>query len=375
MRRASNRSRGFTLIELLVVIAIIALLIALLLPAIQQAREAAKKTQCLNNMKQLGLALHNYHDTHNVFPPGMITGWPQGGTNGFSVAAPGGGTVAAVNPQEAETQQMLNNGFSAHGESWMLHILPQIEAANTYETWNPSLNVWGNTNFAFWQSYVDPTNTQALQVDKAPGGVEIKAFFCPSRRANTGKIPFAFRVDVNTPTGGNDYAGCAGSGALFDPATRATYNLTPAELALYSNQGTTVQQPWQVYQLSHRAGIFAPNSSTNMSDIQDGTSQTIMVSEAERFIGTKPEYRNAVNDTRRRPSDGWAWGGPATLFSTFRPPNKQEWFEAAGSSHSGQIVNVLMGDGSARSVGENIGLIVWQRLGTMSEGVAAGGEF
>ena len=64
--------KGFTLIELLVVIAIIAILIALLLPAVQQAREAARRTQCRNNMHQIGLALHNYHDTHRVFPPGHV---------------------------------------------------------------------------------------------------------------------------------------------------------------------------------------------------------------------------------------------------------------------------------------------------------------
>lgn len=375
MPRATPRSRGFTLIELLVVIAILAILIALLLPAVQQAREAARRLECQNNLKQIGLALHNYHDSHLVFPPGMISNWNRLPTTPQGVP----GTFGATDPTEPESQIMMSaNGLAAHGESWMYHILPMIEENATYNLWNPSLNTWGNTNFPEWRRWLGVTNTQALEVDNAPGSAHIKAFYCPSRRAamkSVGQFSHAFRVDVNQSAGGNDYAGCAGSGVLFDSFQRRTYYLTPAELGTLNNSGTTTQQPWQVYQLNGRAGIFAPNSSNSIASITDGTSQTILVAEAERFQGTKPEYRNAVNpDTRRTPSDGWAWGGPATLFSTFRSPNKQEYFEAAGGAHDG-AVQVAMADGSARLVNQSISLKVWQRLGSMAEGVPVGNGF
>lgn len=125
-----RRSAGFTLIELLVVIAIIAILIALLLPAVQQAREAARRSACKNNLKQLGLALHNYHDSHSVFPPGGVIGSGSGAT-------------------------------ARNGLGWQTMILPQLEQSNIY------------TRFNFNISY---NQTPNVEQSRTP----LPVFLCPS---------------------------------------------------------------------------------------------------------------------------------------------------------------------------------------------------
>lgn len=122
------KRRGFTLIELLVVIAIIAILIALLLPAVQMAREAARRTQCRNNLKQLGLALHNYHDTHTTFPPGLIA---------------------------------ANDNFRDGMHSGLAMLLPQLEQSAVYN------------QLDFNVSWRDPVNAAATSA-------HISAFRCPS---------------------------------------------------------------------------------------------------------------------------------------------------------------------------------------------------
>ena len=122
------KHKGFTLIELLVVIAIIAILIALLLPAVQQAREAARRTQCRNNLKQFGLALHNYHDTHRTFVPGVIAGTED-----------------------------LTDGM----HSGLTLLMPQLEKANVYNLYDFDLR---------WS---DPANLEAVSTF-------IPGFLCPS---------------------------------------------------------------------------------------------------------------------------------------------------------------------------------------------------
>ena len=128
--------RAFTLIELLVVIAIIAILIALLLPAVQQAREAARRTQCKNNLKQMGLALHNYHDVHLTLPPGWIAVEPDG-------------TVSA------------HEGIS--GAGWGTMILPYLDQSPLYNIFNPNVSIiapvndnFRLTNLTAWKCPSDP---------------------------------------------------------------------------------------------------------------------------------------------------------------------------------------------------------------------------
>ena len=258
-----KKTRGFTLIELLVVIAIIAILIALLLPAVQQAREAARRSSCKNNLKQIALALHNYHDTHSAFPPGAISVTESG--NAFNVWGEAGNT----------------NGAGLHGTSWMLQILPFVEQASIYDQWNFTTNVIGN---------------------RAQAEINIPGFYCPSRRKKVRRIDATISLGENpTPTtatnrltkGGTDYGTCIGGGNGWGDGD--ALHLTHSTAALIGNFSGSF------------LGAFSVNSDTNLRDIKDGTSHTIMTGEMQRLHG---------NTAPKTSQDGWAVGGVATMFDT-----------------------------------------------------------
>jgi prepilin-type N-terminal cleavage/methylation domain-containing protein len=143
MRRFWSSRTGFTLVELLVVIAIIGILIALLLPAVQAAREAARRSQCTNNMKQIGLALHNYHDTHKTFPPAAIWGTPNTPAN------------------------VLGRLPDPYHHTWCTAILPFMEQQPLYDTVDFRLRAWGQT--------IVSTQVQTLRCPSDSGGLDSPA--------------------------------------------------------------------------------------------------------------------------------------------------------------------------------------------------------
>jgi len=269
---ASNKF-GFTLVELLVVIAIIGILVGLLLPAVQAAREAARRMQCTNNLKQMSLAMHNHESTTKAFPSG---------------------DRVEIFPNPAPANCPLGNCGIARGNNWFIQLLPYIEAGNVLNgfsyTLAPTTPPLSNPNWTF------------TFFDLAEPGTSII-------RGMVRTLPFARCPSNSSPTWARDYLGIQGAKDRF---FNANFSIARGDI--------------------HNDGVLGVYQGRRIGEITDGTSNTMAIGEnsikivfgvADGFIGTAASTAPAAT----RPQGGyapWWWGGgfqPSTASDRSRIPS------------------------------------------------------
>ncbi len=333
MSKPSLVKKGFTLIELLVVIAIIAILIALLLPAVQQAREAARRTQCKNNLKQLGLAMHNYHDVYNMFPHN------HGTTNVYP-----------------------NRNVDLCEMSWIYASLPYLEQAGLYQSFlkTPS-------EFAAAGAGTPDRNHNALGANNLKlRKTVLTALLCPSNtqpsiRTGQANGGIQDRGNGQSDAGGLDYVGNLGHiwGGWKDNGT-VPDTLVNNALPNFGTRGPDPGTPWVAQESAGEQikvnGAFRYSGSWGIRDIVDGTSNTVAVFENMHFQGGNGAVFNFNAST-------WtAWVSPLAAVHTMRNPINDRKYqqgvndgrcESPSSFHTGGV-QILLCDGSVKFLTENI---------------------
>jgi len=328
------KKRGFTLIELLVVIAIIAILIALLLPAVQQAREAARRSTCKNNLKQLGLALHNYHDTFGLFPPAHVrvdsTLNGTGGPTGW-------------------------RGYSLHAM-----ILPYVDQAPLYQQLD-------------FNHYFDSPQNLTLRRTQIP------VFLCPSDSTFPG----------SADRGNNNYAGNMGP-SLGQYVSPIGYRDGFFSFDVIVRMGDVRDGTSNTVCVGEQLVGDNNNASYTPGDVVRGIAWTGALPYKPSRSDLNTYAAACQAGTGNHHSHGgreWAVGMPAqTLFNSAAPPNYDGptcqpcsgcgWMDSQGifpsrSRHTGGV-QVLMGDGAVRFITENIDLQTWQNLGSIRGGEPIG---
>jgi len=332
-----RRRLGFTLIELLVVIAIIAVLIALLLPAVQAAREAARRAQCVNNLKQIGLAMHNYHDVHHKFPLGRV------------VEIGAGGAVST------------SRAYSPHSQ-----ILPFLEQTPLYQAINFSLT---------W----NPDPSTGYDGNRTARASVVSGFLCPSDAAST--VPAGYA--------GNNYRANEGSNLLFGHGATDPDNVNAA-----------MRSPDGLFFANESKGVADATDGTSNTamfseHILGDFNQAIATEHGDTFRpdvypANQDEAVRACRDmdwrdiTKQGYSDvgaPWLYGyhsttsyyhvGPPSSRSCMFPPLRIS--TTANSKHPGGV-NVLLGDGSVKFIKDSINIQTWRAMGSRNLGEIVSGD-
>jgi prepilin-type N-terminal cleavage/methylation domain-containing protein/prepilin-type processing-associated H-X9-DG protein len=347
-------NRAFTLVELLVVIAIIGVLVSLLLPAVQQARESARRMSCSNRLKQIGLALLNYEAANKVFPPAYLTANPAASGSAFGVSF----------------GDEYRNGPS--GFAWGALLLPFVEQQGLYDRFDMSSPCWAPVN-------------------AAPAQSKVSVFLCPS--ANGGNSGF------NVQRTGADVR----HGVDFSPQIRFAHS------HYVTNAG--VHQPWgraTAYCFDYEVpepipannnlparidGPFYRNSRTRVASVSDGLSNTVFVGEHSSILSNKTwvgVVPGAVTpprlDLRPWPSENNGAGCLVSIHSgpdthdhpqviIHAPNNPFGHTDEMWGEHTGPGCNVLMGDGSVRFVSAFVNPWTWVALSTRDEGDSISGDW
>lgn len=345
-----RRRGGFTLIELLVVIAITGVLVALLLPAVQQGREAARRSQCVNNLKQIGVALHSYHEQHLVFPPAYI------GAVGTS------GTLFGVTYPD-------DNANGPSGFAWGSLLLPQLDQEALSSSLDFSLPCWAPSH-----ATAARTILPVFLCPSTSGGSEgfiVERWTTGSSSAPANPVPYVPQLFFSH----SHYVTNAG---IHQPWGRAA-----AYSADFSMPEPIVATGQQVVQ----EGPFYRNSRIREADVTDGLTNTIFIGEHSSGLSNKTWF-GTVPYAATCPKPGWPsecnsagclvgiHSGPDThdhpQVIIHVPNNPFGHTDQMYSEHVGGA-NILLGDGSVRFVSEFFDPMLWVALSSRNDGNVVGG--